>query len=141
MLLLLNALCMQADEIEEVRRAFATLHAYQKSDDARALDLFTTNCTVTFIDATPVMRSTNVLAGPEFRAELARQLSLKQGNDDVYEGMTIEKTGDSIDLECKVRSASPGRRGELLMSYVRDADGVYRVREMTVVVHRVTPGP
>ena len=135
---LLKALCLQADEVDEVRKAFATFHEYQKSDDIRVLDLFTTNCTATFIVATPTRRSTNVLSGDEFRAELSRQLSLKQGNSDVYEGVRVAKTGDSFLLKCKVQSASPGRQGDLSMSYVRDTQGAVRIREMTIVVHPVS---
>jgi hypothetical protein len=140
-IMLLMALCSHADEIKDVKKAFAIFQEYQRTDDIRSLDLFTTNCTATFILTTPTASATNVLSGNEFRTELSRQISMKQGNKDGYQEVGVVKVGDSVRLKCKVRFASSGQHAALSLSYVRGPDGGFLIREMTVVMSIAAPQP
>jgi uncharacterized protein YceK len=78
-------------DIRDAKAAFATLVEYQKTDDARSLDLFSQTCPVTFINGDT--KKTVVWPPDKFRESLKQQIALKNGDKDTYEDVHYSKEG------------------------------------------------
>jgi hypothetical protein len=134
-LALLASTAARADDIEDAKVAFATFVEYQKTDDFRALDLFTKNCVVTstYIATDGTTMKSRSLQGDEFRTMLAKEIALKRGNKDVYESVKYAQDGSAIRVNAAVLFKESGRRGSISVLYVRD-EGALKIKELKVTV-------
>jgi hypothetical protein len=125
----------RADDIGDAKVAFATFVEYQKTDDIRALELFTKNCVVTstYIATDGTTTKSRSLQGDEFRTILAKEIALKRGNEDVYESVKYTQDGSSVRVNAAVLFKKSDRRGSISMLYVRD-EGALKIKELRVTV-------
>lgn len=130
----------RADDITDAKAAFATMLAYQKTDDARTLDLFTPDCpfTVTLTDG---KATRTVVVPPElFRKQLTVSIAKKEGNKDVYENVKYAAEGSGVRVTATVLAADTGKRGPFSVLYVRDG-GALKIKEIkaTAFVPAIPP--
>ena len=125
----------RADDIEDAKVAFATFIEYQKTDDLRALELFTKNCVVTstHVGADDATTKSRVLQGDEFRALLAKEIALKRGSKDVYENVKYAQDGSAVRVNATVVINESGKRGSISVLYVRE-DGALKIKELKLTV-------
>ena len=123
------------DDIDEVKAAFGTLIEYQKTDDIRSLDLFSTNCPVTLTVIDGSKTSTVTLPPEAFRKLLRQQIALKLGNHDTYEDVKYsEVRGTNVLVTAMVRYADSGKRGPFFALYGRDTYGFYKIQHLKVTM-------
>lgn len=125
-----------ADDLADARAAFEALGTYQKTDDIRALDLFATNCLITFtiIDAT---NQRTVLVPPDAYRELLRKaIALKQGDKNSYEDVKCSQDGYMVKVTANIHYVDTDKRGPFVALYARESDGILRIKEMKVTVYK-----
>ena len=124
----------RADDVADAKAAFATMVAYQKSDDTRSLDLFAPDCTVTFTLTDGKASKVAVIPPDQFREMLTREIALKHGNPDTYEDVKYTQEGAAVRVTATILYAASGMRGPFSLLYERDKNGVIKVKEMKVTV-------
>jgi len=129
--LLMTFSIARADDIADAKAAFATMLEYQKTDDARTLDLFTPDCpfTVTLTDG---KASRTVVVPPElFRKQLTVSIAKKEGNKDIYENVNYAPEAGGVRVTATVLAADTGKRGPFSVLYVRN-NGTLKIKEIKV---------
>jgi hypothetical protein len=131
---------LAADDVADARIAFGTLVAYQKTDDIRALDLFTTNCLIVYkvIDE---KSQTNMVAIPleAFRAELKTEIEQKHGCKDEYRNVQFTSDGFTVTMTANVFSPESGKEVPFLIKYGRDRAGIMKIEELRTTVFSKPP--
>src|ERR1700722_1412981 len=115
------------DDMADAKAAFATLLEYEKTDDIRSTNLFSTNFlftgTVVFRDDKKIV----VLPAEAFRKELEKQLALKLGITETYEDVKFSKNGTNVTATGIVCYVGTTNRGPVSFVYGRDSDGILRM--------------
>lgn len=133
LLVLLSLAAARADDIADAKLAFATLVKYQKTDDLRALELFTSSCTVVFGFTDGEASRTKVLKGDSFRESLRKEIAKKEGCEDVYENVKYTQQRSNVWVTGMIRYKDSGKRGPFSILYVRD-EGALKIKHFKVAV-------
>lgn len=116
------------DDVAAAKAAFAKMLEYQKTDDIRSTNLFSTNCLVTCTLISGKNKRTFVLSANAFRKRLEEQIALKLGNKDTYEDVSYSKNGTNVMVIATICYAGSTNRGPMVAVYGRDIDGILRIQ-------------
>lgn len=133
---------VRGDDAADVRKAFDTFVQYTKTDDERTLDLFTQDVATTFYyDAGQGTREMT-LPADTFRETIKKSLAKKEGNLDTYEDIECKQDGDTVKLTCTLIDGKTGGHAPLIMIYVKDGSGEFKIKAMRLKVPppKITPG-
>lgn len=135
-LLFVLAAAARADDLSDVKAAFATLLAYQRTDDPRLLDLFAKECDIATTLTDGINARVTLMDGKTFQQPLRDKIAKKQGNRDAYENVQYVREGAGVRVTATVRYSATGKRGPFSLLLVREpkTTGVYKIKELTATV-------
>jgi hypothetical protein len=124
-----------ADDLADAKVAFTNLVNYQKSDDLRALDLFSKHCLVTFTITDGKSERIAVIPPDVFRVSLTNEIAQKHGNKDEYEDVKFSNDGFTVKVSATIHYAKSDKREPFFASYGRDVDdGVMRIERIKITL-------
>lgn len=124
----------RADDVAEVRRAFDLFVQYQKTDDARILDLFVQDVSVTLTLDTGKETRDMSLPADTFRELVTQDIAKKRGNQDTFEEVKYTEEGDTVKVTSTLLHSGSGKRGPFLAIYGKDASGHFKIKALKVTV-------
>jgi hypothetical protein len=133
LLVLLSLSAARGDDIADAIKAFASFVEYQKTDDIRALDLFSPSGTVVFRFTDGSATRTQALKGKQIQEWLRKKIAMKGGSKDVYEDVKFTQRGKYVWVTGNIRYEQSSKRGPFTMSYTR-LWGDLKINHMQVVV-------
>lgn len=124
-----------ADDLADTKKAFATLIEYQKTDDERSPELFSKDCTVTFIFSDGTNEKAAVLPIEVFIDTMKKAIAKKKGSKETYEEVMYSQEASGVRVTANVRYPKSDRKGPFSALYRRNDDGVLRIQEFKVTVY------
>lgn len=132
----------RADDTAEARKAFDLFVQYSKVADARLLDLFAEDVSVTLAYDSGKETQDAVLPTETFRQIVRESIAAKDGDKDDYEDVKCAQEGDLVKLTCTRVEDGTKAREPFLLVYGKDAAGHLKIKamKMTVPEPKVPPG-
>jgi TonB family protein len=125
---------MHENDIESARAAFATLIQFQKTDDIRALDLFSRNCSITFTIIEGKTRRSEIIPADVFRRLIRKAIALKRGSKTIYEDVKFSKEGARVRVTASFRPEDSSDRGRFFAVYGRDDKAILKIQELKLTM-------
>jgi TonB family protein len=132
-----------SDDVATAKAAFVAFRKYENTDDVRILDLFSPNCSITFVTTDGKVERTTVVPSNVFREIVRKDIGLKHGNRETlrYDDVQFSKKGRNILLNARFHSSDSNKGGSLFAAYGRDDRGALRIQQFritAIVDHQVS---
>lgn len=137
---LLLALCLvcfsaRADDVAEVRKAFESFVQYSKTADARLLDAFSPDLSVTQVIDTGKEKQDTVIPAATFLQIVRESIEMKDGSTDAYSDVKYTQEGDTVKVTCTC-TPSDDKPEPFSLVYQKDAAGRFKIKAMRTTVYR-----
>ncbi|MDR3460251.1 MAG: hypothetical protein P4N60_22715 [Verrucomicrobiae bacterium] len=127
-----------ADDLADAKVAFTNLITYQKTDDIRALDLFSKHCLITYTVNDGKTEKIAVVPAEAFLEGLKKEIAQKHGSKDEYEDVKFSSDGPKVTVTATIRNPGSDKRSPFFAVYGRDVDdGAMRIEKfkITIFIH------
>ncbi len=136
------ASAVRADDAADARKAFDLFVQYSRVADARLLELFTDDVSVTLAYDSGKETHDTVMPTETFRQIVKDSIAMKDGDKDSYEDVKCTQEGELVKLTCMRVEDGTKVREPFLLVYGKDATGRFRIKalKMTVPEPKSPPG-
>ena len=133
-IILLPMLC-RADDVSDVKAEFNKYVEYMAADDPKVLDMFKADCVVRFTYLSGADLQARVVATKDFLQTIKDGIAKKEGGHDDYKHISAKQEGADVRVECTMVSGDgSGTVGPFSAVYTHDADGKWRIKELSIMV-------
>lgn len=121
-----------ADNVTLAKGEFAKFQEYQKTDDARLLDMLSADCKLEITQTFGAASEKMVLPSDAFKKMLTEQIKLKQGSNDRYENVECKEIGDLVKVTATVRDTVTNARGPFSMDFTKGGDSTLKISDIRI---------
>ena len=127
--LVMSAATAAADDMEDARKAFATLLEYQKTDDERAPDLYAKDCLIVMTVTAGEKEQSITIPTKDFIDGMKREIAKKKGSRETYDEIRYTKQTTGVKVTANVHNPDQARPLIFTGVYRRGEDGILRLHE------------